>query len=318
MPFRNEAASLPRVLASLAEQRFDLAAVRLIAVDNGSTDGGATLVTTWLTATGLAGEVLAIGPPSIPSALNAALARAWPAEHVVRIDAHTVYAPDYLATIAAAFARLGPDVWCVGGAPGAEGADDLWHALHVALYTNPMGMGPADFRMAREEQPVSSVYLGAWRPGVLQRLGGFDERWRANEDAELAERVRAAGGKVWWVPARSTKLLTRDARAALAQWTRYGIWRSRTLRRHPRALRLRHVLPPAMLAAMLAVLFSPIRVLLLPIAGAYAGATIAGRRATDTPLLTAASLLFFPLVHAGYALGLIAGALLPWRPKREP
>ncbi|MBC5809263.1 MAG: hypothetical protein GIW95_00170 [Candidatus Eremiobacteraeota bacterium] len=218
-----------------------------------------------------------------------------------------------------AFAELPSNVWCVGGSPDAIAPPgDFSRTLHAALFRNPMGLGPADYRSSERVRPVQSVYLGAWRPGVLQTLGGFDPGWQANEDAELAERIRRAGGIVYRVPARCSKLITRSASAAVKQWTRYGFWRAQTFKRNPSAMRLRHVAPPVVLLALAALAASPVWWAIGPIAFAHACAVIAYRPRHQTLAITFASVLYFPIVHVGYALGLIAGALIPQRKATKP
>jgi glycosyltransferase involved in cell wall biosynthesis len=309
MPFLNEAAHLADVLATLAVQEFDCSRLFLIAVDNGSTDGGGELVRRWLAGGPIAGVVVSEPRRSIPRALNAGIAQTNSEDIVVRLDAHTLYGPEYVSAIVAAFERYGDDVWCVGGAPAPATADSFDKALHGALFTNPLGLGPADFRSSPGERVVSTVYLGAWRPGVLQRLRGFDERWGANEDCELTERIRASGGTIVRIPLDMRKIMNRGAAAAARQWGRYGYWRAQTLKRYPAAIRLRHAVPPLALLAGGALLASPARLTLVPLAVAYAAAIVWARDRREPPAVTAASLVFFPLLHTLYAGGLILGAL---------
>jgi succinoglycan biosynthesis protein ExoA len=309
MPFLNEAKHLPKVLASLEAQHFPRERLFFIAVDNGSSDGGEMLVSDWLTKTGTAGILLKADVRSIPYALNVGIQHATLEDIVVRLDAHTIYDPEYIATIARAFEELDASAWCVGGAPTPAPSDDFPSALGEALYSNPMGLGPADFRHdADRARPVSTVYLGAWRPGVLQRLGGFDERWAANEDCELTERIAAAGGSVYRIPVHCGRICTRGPVDTVRQWSRYGFWRAQTFKRYPKAIRGRHVIAPAALVFALSLLVSPWRLALAPLYALYAAATIRFRRKHESPLVTASSLIFFPFVHSGYAAGLIVGA----------
>ena len=200
MAFRNEAEHLPAVLASLGAQTFGRDRLSLIAVDDGSRDGSAEVVEVWLRESGWNGRVVRGESRCIASSLNLALTYVAADAYVVRIDAHSLYARDYVETVMTAFRDLPGDVWCVGGSPDPTAASTFGRALHAALFTNRMGLGSADYH--RElVRPVASVYLGAWRPGILARLGGYDARWRANEDAEVAERICEAGGRVVRVPA---------------------------------------------------------------------------------------------------------------------
>lgn len=310
MPFLNETTSLPQTLASLAAQTLARDSIYFVGVDNGSTDGSGELVRAWLAHTGIAGAVVREDVRSIPRALNTGIGFARAADAIVRIDAHTTYAPDYLQTVSDAFERLPGDVWCVGGAPTPPAADSLVSGMLVALYTNPLGLGPADFRATlREPHAVDHVYLGAWRPGVVQALGGFDERWRANEDSELSARVIEAGGRIFRVDARCFRKETRGLARTIRQWSRYGFWRAQTLKRHPRMTRLRHLAPPLALLGLLALALSPWRKASLGLYALYAAATIAKRPRGEAPLVTAGTLVFFPAVHVGFASGVIVGTL---------
>lgn len=308
MPFLNESRWLPQVLASIEAQQISRERLFFVAVDNGSSDGGDAMVADWLGRVGMPGKLVRATVRSIPFALNAGLAETSDDDIVVRLDAHTLYDPAYLSTIAEAFETLEPDVWCVGGAPTPAPSDDFSSALGEALYSNPMGLGPADFRGGVTAGRVSTVYLGAWRPGVLRRVGGFDERWLANEDCELTERIAEAGGAIMRIPVRCGRICTRGPAATVRQWSRYGFWRAQTFKRYPAAIRPRHVLAPGALVFALALLVSPLRLALAPLYAAYALATIALRRPGERRLVTVATLTFFPLVHVGYSLGLIAGA----------
>ncbi len=310
MPFLNEGRHLTAVLASLAAQTIDPSRLYVIGVDNGSTDGGDAYFERWLAAGPIAGRLVRDEVRSIPHALNRGLKYVMQTDIVVRLDAHTLYAPDYLATIDQALASLPADVWCVGGAPTPHlGDEDYGRALGIALYSNPLGLGPADFRKTDLTAPVevSTVYLGAWRPGVLTRLGGFDERWAANEDCELTERIRSLGGHIVRIPVRAGRIATRGPGAMIKQWSRYGFWRMQTFKRYPSAVRPRHVAVPLGLLVSIALLCSRFRAFLLPLYALYALATIRSRRAGETVAVTAGTLLFFPLVHCGYAGGLLVG-----------
>lgn len=313
MPFLNEERNLPAVLASLSRQRIDHARLRVIAVDNGSHDQGPALVRAWLSAGDIDGSIVTATVRSIPHALNCGFAATHDDEIVVRLDAHTTYGERYLEAIDAALARLPPEVWCVGAAPSPGVQATFGLALHAALFTNPVGLGPAPFRTGTHELEVDHVYLGAWRPGVVARVGGYDERWIANEDAEFSERLRALGGRIVRIALDADLILTRGPLAAISQWHRYGTWRARTIRRHRSALRARHLAPPLALVTGTALAVSSRRRWLLPLVVLYAAAIVRNRRRGESPAVTTASIPFFIAVQIAYALGLVRGAMTPVR-----
>jgi len=250
---------------------------------------------------------------TIPTSLNLGIERARPGTILVRLDAHTTYESDYIELLVNAFETSPVTVGCIGGAqiPRPERRFDL--ALVTALYTNPLGLGGASFRRATQPQLAGGVYLGAWRPGVLQAAGGFDERWEANEDGELAARVRDLGYDTLFVPVRSAYRVKRGALEAIRQWGRYGYWRAQTLRRHPGAFRLRHLAPPLALLAGLLLLATPFRALAFVLYALYAAAIWSQRRPGEPPLVTLAACGFFPTCQAAWAAGLLRGFVMPGR-----
>src|ERR1700686_1162346 len=262
MCFRNEAEHLPAVLASLAAQTVVHDRLFLIAVDDGSTDGGDAIIEGWLARDDIGGCLIRAEFASIPYALNRGLTAVGPDDYVMRLDAHTLYEPRYVEIMLGAFATLGEQVWSVGTSDTPLASKEFGKALHAALFTNPMGLGPADFRSAGCVREVKSVYLGAWRPGVLQRLGGYDVRWSANEDAELAERLRAAGGSVVRVKPGAEKIMTGGPPPALRPGAPSVFRRPQSLKHPPGALGVPPPAPPLALVLALALLASPARLAL--------------------------------------------------------
>ncbi len=311
MPFLNEAASLPDVLASIAAQTIAADRMFLVAVDSGSTDDGPQIVRDFILRGPIEGVILQATARSIPAALNTGFR--WVADQgiAIRLDAHTIYDSAYIASIVDEFATRPDSVWCIGGAQTPERASDFGRALVVAFMTNPIGLGFSPHRVAREPRLVNSVYLGAFRPGVVPRVGYFDERWRANEDSEIMARIVEAGGQILWIPVKSAYRVNRGPIATLRQWARYGFWRAQTIKRHPQTLGVRHMIPPAALCAGIVLLCSAWRLVLLPLVLVYALVIVAKRPAAEAPLVTAASTAYFALAHTLNAVGLIVGLLTP-------
>jgi len=303
MPMCNEAADIADVLASLSAQTFPHDAIHVIIVDGASSDGSRQIAAEWLAGSDFSGDIIDNPRSSIPVSLNLGIARAAAGSIIVRLDAHTTYTPDYIERIVAAFATAPYAVACIGGAqtPAPEQRLDL--ALVTALYSNPLGLGGAGFRRATEPQLVQSVYLGAWRPGVLQAVGGFDERWVANEDGELAARLKALGYHILFIPVASSYRVKRSPLAVIRQWGRYGYWRAQTLRRH--------LAQPLALVGALLMLLTPLRPLTAVFYAAYVAGIWAMRSKGEPVRVTLASCVFFPACQAAWAVGLLRGSLSP-------
>lgn len=309
MPLYNEVHNLPYVLESLDAQTFDHERMFFIAADGNSTDGTGPLVEDWLRATDIKGCLLSNPERRISAGLNKALKRAGRDDIIVRLDGHTVYAPAYVEDAVRGLAVAPADVACVGAAQVPDAGRSFGECVVAALYTNPMGLGGADFRVGASVREVHSVYLGAWRPGILQQCGGFNETLGANEDAEMAARLRQMGYRILRLPLECRFIINRGIVATIRQWNRYGYWRAKMLRRHPRFLRVRHVAVPAAAALALGLTLTSLRWLLLPLYALYAFAVFRGRAAGECLPVTTATLVFFPVLQFAFAAGMLAGVL---------
>jgi glycosyltransferase involved in cell wall biosynthesis len=311
MPMYNEAANIDDVLASLSAQTFPHSAMRLIVIDGHSADGGRERVEAWLAGGDIRGEALLNPQRTIPTSLNIGIKRVPAGDFIIRLDAHTIYEPGYVSAIMTAFSKLPETVGCVGGSTVPEPETTFSRALVVALYNNPLGLGGAEFRRKSEPRPARSVYLGAWRPGVLQRAGGYDERWEANEDGELAARLRARGWELYLLPLQAAYRVKRTPAAVVRLWGHYGFWRAQTLRRHPGEWQIRHFVPPVALALGLALLATPFRAVDAVLFVLYAAAIFAKRAPGESFAVTLASCVFSPACQVAWSIGLLRGLLRP-------
>lgn len=307
MPVYNEARNLPAVLESLSAQAFPRGRMFFVGVDGSSNDGSADILQAWLNRSGIPGCIVANLRRKIPVALNIGLSKATQDDIVVRLDGHTVYGKTYIADAVAALERSGPDVACIGCAHRPLPGTTFQQRLVAALYTNPMGLGGADFRFGDDVREVDNVYLGTWRPGVLMRAGGFNEMLDANEDGELSARLRRMGYRILRVPLECRFLVNRGVIASIRQWSRYGYWRAKMLQRNPKFVRARHVLAPGSAAFAVALGCSPLRLLLLPAFAFYAYLVFKGRPKDEALPVTLATLFYFPALQFAFAGGMVLG-----------
>jgi succinoglycan biosynthesis protein ExoA len=171
-------------------------------------------------------------------------------EVVVRLDGHALVPPDYVRVAVETLTRTGADN--VGGLMAAEGVTDFQRAVAAAM-TSRIGVGQASFHVGGEEGPAPTVYLGAFRREVLDRLGGYDETFLRAQDWELNHRIRAAGGVVWFTPRMAVTYRPRSSLRALAkQYAHYGRWRRAVMREHPGTASARYLAPPVAVVAVAA------------------------------------------------------------------
>ena len=246
MPVLNEAPHIERALASIRRQQLE-GALEVLVLDGGSTDGTRTIVQR-IAADDERVRLLDNPARATPNALNAGL-RAARGAYIVRMDAHTRYPRDYIARGIERLER--GDVASASGPQLAVGDGPTGRAVALAL-ASPLGVGGARFRRRRtREEDVDSGFCGVWRRDLLVGLGGWDEGWPVNQDAELAARIRGAGGRIVCLPEMAAEYVPRSRLSALArQYRRYGQYRVKTAGRHPSALRRSHLLPPGLVAAV--------------------------------------------------------------------
>lgn len=321
MPMLNESADLPETLASIERQTYPRDRMRLIAVDGGSSDGSAEIVRAWMRERGFDGEVALNPRRRIPIALNIGATVAGRDALIVRLDAHSTYGPTYVEDVVRAFEHGPADIGNVGCAQIPAPATSYGRDVVGQFLTHPLGLARIGVRDITAPTPVETVYLGSWPPGLLFDLGGFDERWIANEDSELEARLRAAGWKLLLVPSSNLYKVNRGVWATVRQWGGYGFWRAQTSRRFPHELRARHFVSAAALVIGAALLFTPWRIVDLIAYAAYAIAVIGLRGRTCSFAVSLGACVAFPLFQIAWTAGFIRGLFFkppPFEPALPP
>ncbi len=248
VPVLDEEQSLARCLEAIRTQDYPPERVEILAVDGGSTDRGPEILDRFAAGEPRCRRLDCPGQP-VSGMLNAGIALAT-GEVIVRIDAHAFPAPDYIRTCVETLRLTGADN--AGGPMRPVGDSTTGEAVARAM-CHPFGVGTARFRFARQLEEVDTVYMGAFRRRVFSRVGGFNESLVRNQDYELNYRIRRAGGKVVVNPAIRSTYRTRASLGALwRQYFSYGFWKQRMLKSHPRSLRPRQLVAPALMLALLA------------------------------------------------------------------
>jgi len=230
-------------------------------------------------------------------------------EVIVRMDVHCEYAPSYVSTAIRVLRRTGADN--AGGAQRPRARTGFQRAVSAAL-ASPLAVGGAAYRSADRAGFVDTVFLGAFRREVFDRVGLYDPRAETNEDAELNQRLLAEGGSIYLDPSIEVYYYPRASLGALAkQYFRYGRGRARTTLKHRRLLNLRPAIPFLAVVGGVALALSWPFAPIAPLAfGSYALVTAAeavrvGRRAgwRAVPIVW----ILLPILHASHGIGFGAG-----------
>jgi glycosyltransferase involved in cell wall biosynthesis len=321
---RNESNHIRAFVDSLLEQDLEGIDWELIIAEGMSVDGTAEYL-----------SELACGNSNITiiqnysrivsTGLNAAI-RSARGDIILRMDAHTEYARDYIKCCLRALDRSGA---CNVGGPARTRARGLRARAIEAAYHNPLSTGGARFHDESYSGYVDTVPYGCWRKDTLLRLGLFDEQLVRNQDDELNLRLRRSGGKIWqsseivsWYRPRTTLV------SLFHQYFQYGFWKVCVIRKHKIPASWRHLIPGGFVLVNLALLFTVLglaasdsqkatgklflewAVLLgLYAAGCLIAAIYSARRYGWQLLIYLP--LTFPVFHFSYGLGFLAG-LIYW------
>lgn len=188
----------------------------------------------------------------VSTGLNAAI-RASRGEIILRMDAHTEYASDYVKRCVEALETVDADN--VGG-PARTKADGLLPRAIEAAYHSPFSTGGARFHDDNYTGYVDTVTYGCWRKNTLIELGLFDEKLVRNQDDELNLRLTRRGGKIWQSSEIVSWYRPRTSLSTLfRQYFQYGFWKVAVIRKHKIPGSWRHLVPGLFVGASVILLF---------------------------------------------------------------
>lgn len=313
VPCRNEGAHIETCVRSILEQEAPAGDLEVIVADGMSDDGTRDLL-----------DRLAAADPRlrivdnlagiVSTGLNAAI-RAARGRIILRMDAHTAYAPDYVRQCVAVLQETGADN--VGGPWVARGEGYVGRAV-AAAFQSPFGVGGARNRDPDYEGAVDTVYLGCWRREIFDWIGLFDEQLVRNQDDEFNLRLTRAGGKIWQSPRIRSWYRPRASLPALfRQYMQYGYWKVRVIQKHRMPASVRHLVPAMSVLTLaflaLAAIVAPLAQIGLAFAvaayvcvlGLASGLAAARARWTLFPALPPVFVCF----HVSWGIGFVRGML---------
>jgi len=247
-----------------------------------------------------------------PAGLNLAI-RAARGRIIVRMDAHTEYAPDYIVRCVEILQQTGADN--VGGPARIKAEGYLQRAVGAA-HSSSFSTGGSAFHRTDYEGEVDTVFYGCWHKSKLLEIGMFDEELVRNQDDELNYRIKQAGGRLWQSPAIRCWYRPRNSLIALFhQYRQYGFWKVRVIQKQARPASWRHVVPIVLLLGVSICLLAGF---VEPVFWIAAAAAIAGYGVLNVAysVRTAASAGWdlFPILpvvfltyHVGYGVGFSTG-----------
>ena len=247
IPTLNEAAHIDACVRSLMAGDDRLGLVDLVVADGGSRDRTRSIIAELRR--DFPNLRLIDNPQRLQSAaVNLAAKQAGAGRHIlVRCDAHSIYPPGYIMQVADSLKRR--SVASVVTPMDAVGKS-CFQKANAWIVDTPLGSGGSAHRGGRKSMFVDHGHHAGFDLKTFLHVGGYDETFSHNEDAEFDTRLRRAGGRIFLDADIRLAYMPRSTVGALAkQYFNYGKGRARTLLKHGEKPRLRQLIPPATLVA---------------------------------------------------------------------
>ncbi len=239
MPVYNEKRYIAQAIQSLVMQDYPKDRMEAVLVDGMSTDGTVDCIRQAMEDYPF---IRLIDNPdrTVQFALNRGI-KAARGEYIVRFDAHTKYAPDYISKCMEYHKKTGADN--VGGPTIVRGNTPCQKAVAAAYYS-PFALGGGKQHIEGFDGYADTVSYGSFQKETALKLGLFDERLAINEDDDFNFRLCEAGGKVYISHEICSTYYPRDSyRSLFRQYFRYGFWKVAVIKKHKKPARLSHLIP---------------------------------------------------------------------------
>lgn len=304
IPCLNEASYLEPLIQQLEPTLKELTAT-LVVVDGGSTDGTRDIAKRL--AQSLPNLHVLDNPRRIQAAAINLAVETFGLEHdyLIRIDAHGTYPHDYCRVLVEEALATEADSVVVAMQTVGFG---LFQKATAVAQNSVLGNGGAKHRAGAESHWVDHGHHALMRISAFRAVGGYDENFNANEDAECDYRLNKAGYRIW-MTARTSMIYYPRASAPLLfkQYFRYGRGRARNFLKHRSRPSLRQMIPlmvaPVAVGAFLAAItwIAAVPVVLWAAACLGYGAWMAlGQRNPYGPLAAVSAMIMHFAWSAGF------------------
>lgn len=169
---------------------------------------------------------------------------------IVRIDAHASVPKDFVRKNVELL-ESGEAV-CGGPRPNIIDESTPWKETLLLAEQSMFGSSVASYRHSQKNMYVKSIFHGAYKREVFEKVGKFNEQLGRTEDNEMNYRIREAGYKICYSTEISSYQHTRSTfKGMLKQKYGNGYWVALTLKACPKCLSIYHFVPFAFVLAII-------------------------------------------------------------------
>lgn len=189
----------------------------------------------------------------VPYAMNIGI-EAAKGDIIVRIDAHSYYASNYISALVMGLSVYNADN--IGTVCRTDILNKTAKTLAIKeVLSNRFGVGNSLFRTGiTTVREVDTVPFGCWRREVFDKCGLYDTRLVRNQDIELNKRIIRGGGKIVIIPDSYCTYLARETfRGIAGNNYQNGRWNILTVyyTKQFGSLSLRHFIPMCFILSLI-------------------------------------------------------------------
>ncbi len=239
----NGAKTLPSLLADLVAQDYPHGKIEVLLIDSMSSDGTRKIMEDFAAEDHGFLRVAVLENPgkTLPCGCNVAL-KNYTGDAIVRLDAHSILAPDFLS-LNVALLESGENI--AGGVVESVLSQNTPFRQTLLLAENSAFCGGvASFRRLTEKSYVNTMAFALYRREVYDKVGFYNENLARTEDNDMSYRIGLAGYKMCCDPAIKTRRVTRSSfKGLLRQKYLNGYWIGKTMGVQPKCFSLFHFVP---------------------------------------------------------------------------
>ena len=255
IPILNEEKYIEKCIMSVLNQDFPIENLELILIDGMSDDKTVQIIKEYMEKYKFI-KLIFNPEKTVQYALNAGIKAAC-GEIIVRMDAHSEYAEDYVSKCVQYLKNT--DAINVGGPMIAVGKGGLQNVI-AAAYHSKFALGGGKNHEEGYEGYADTVFLGAFKREDILKLGMYDERLPRSEDDDLNFRIIESGEKIYITPEIKSRYYPRGSYKSLfKQYYEYGLWKVAVIKKHKKPARISHLVPMMFVAFLLLCLIAPLK-----------------------------------------------------------
>lgn len=248
---RNEERYIEAVLQSLLLQDTSICDLEIIVVDGDSSDATQAIVKRIVRRDSRV-KLLVNHQRKTPYAFNIGIHSAI-GQYVCILGAHTVYSKDYVATCLREL-----HLHHAGGCSGIEitrpSGDSFQARLIAWVLAHPFGTSTGSMR-TRKAGFADTIPYPIFLKSTLLEVGSYDPQLHRNQDNDLSQRLRARGHKLYMTDQTYCEYFVSPTLASLSKYAfKTGFWNIISFKRNRPSMSLRHFVPGAFVAGLMACL----------------------------------------------------------------